>query len=93
MDLTVNQAGYALRRFESYPLHSVLLVAPIRSSWVEMGLPSRVLVDGGRGRTGRALRAWSQRDLEVGNRGRVIRVEQWVEAVRESGTVYWEVRD
>jgi hypothetical protein len=21
MDLTVNQAGYALRRFESYPLH------------------------------------------------------------------------
>jgi hypothetical protein len=22
MDLTVNQAGYALRRFESYPLHS-----------------------------------------------------------------------
>src|ERR1700693_2938275 len=30
MDLTVNQAGYALRRFESYPLHTLVtsLTAP-----------------------------------------------------------------
>ena len=26
MDLTVNQAGFALRRFESYPLHSLPMV-------------------------------------------------------------------
>jgi hypothetical protein len=33
MDLTVNQAGYALRRFESYPLHgfhpSRSLISPV----------------------------------------------------------------
>ncbi len=30
MDLTVNQAGYALRRFESYPLQFCLLASLLR---------------------------------------------------------------